>query len=248
MPLSPFLTILSPALAQLARSSYIFAYNLPRPLLLPLGTLGSSWWLRIISTLAVTGSTKPPTAGSNDEKAVLRHLAEMIGPGITSCRGYDGSVLARAQDPRGRFFESVRLYREGLASGAWTQSALTLSSRETLASSPLMPMSVARSSSISAQKGALRVPTTMLWSLSDQALDARICLDGIEEFLPQGSTVVELGNEFRGENGRVVSHWTPIRAAGVVAGVVGWVIQGKKAELLEAIKGTEKGLRVVVQK
>lgn len=95
--------------------------------------------------------------------------------------------------------------------------------------------------------GALKAPTTVIWGNEDQALDARIMVDGIDQYMGTGSQVVVLES---------VGHWVPAEEAGgkAVVKVVEAVLEGRlqkgglEGKLEEALGLGEGRWRVVVSK
>jgi len=70
---------------------------------------------------------------------------------------------------------------------------------------------------------------TMFWSLNDPALTARMCVDGIQEYVCKGSLVIRARM-------KDVGHWTPVQAVGVVAGVVALVLEKEGKDRVEGAR------------
>jgi len=218
-----------PYLSQIVlRSSYIWAFNLPASLIRPLGTVGNMWFLRLIAR-AANGQPE-----NGESESVVKSFAEILGPNTSaaSSGSYDNSVRLRAADPNGRFFESIRLYREGLTSGVWEQSSEIKDARALLTSNS-SSLASDRESTLSASQpqGGLKVPLTMLWCIEDVALDHHICVDGIEDYVCEDSIIVK----FKGEKGRKIGHWVPVTAPDELARAIEWVSNGKQGELTKAL-------------
>jgi len=218
-----------PSLIQMfLRSSYIWAYNLPMPFIRPLGTAGNMWFLRLIAR-AANGQVE-----NGESESVVKSLAEMLGPNTSAANSgsYHNSVGSRAANLNGRFFESIKLYREGLASGLWEQSSEIKDAR-TLLKSTTSTLADGRASTMVSSRppGALNVPLTMLWCLEDVALDYHICVDGLEDYMYESSIVVK----FKGHKGRKIGHWVPVTASDELARAVKWVANGKQGDLIKAL-------------
>jgi len=166
-------------------------------------------------------------------------LAATLGPSLEVCGtgGYSRSVTARAQAWGGMFPEAIRLYREKLATQPWIVSPETRHMLATLPSSKYN----ANSNELPGKEidGALKAPTTVIWGNADPALDARIMVNGIDQYMGAGSQVVMLES---------VGHWVPAEEAGgkVVVKIVEAVLKGelRKEELegrLEEVLGKGEG-------
>ena len=225
--------IARPYLAQVfLRSSYIWAFNLPPPLIRPLGTVGNMWFLRFIAKQA------NGTSEDGESDVVVRSLAEILGPnrdaaGSDVNSAYHSSVHERAGALNVRFFESLRLYREGLASGLWEQSSKVKAARAllTTTSPPKATNDTSNTLAATQPTHALKVPLTMLFCIEDHALDYRICVDGVEDYLCEDSVVLK----FKAKKGRRIGHWTPITASDELTRAVKWVAGGKLGDLPRAL-------------
>lgn len=111
---------------------------------------------------------------------VAKSMAASCGPSQAEAisRGLDGSsygpsVKARAVTAfAGDWDERVRIYREGLALGAWTSKYPGLIPAEQSNTKPM----------------GFRCPANFIFGMQDIALDPRIVLAGIEEyFMPEAS-------------------------------------------------------------
>lgn len=218
-----------PSLIQMfLRSSYIWAYDLPMPFIRPLGTAGNMWFLRLIAR-AANGQTD-----NGESESVIKSLAEILGPNTSAANSgsYHNSVGSRAANPNGRFFESIKLYRDGLASGLWEQSSEIKDARALLKNtSSSLGNRKADTLTSSRPPGALEVPLTMLWCLGDVALDYHICVDGIEDYMYEDSIAVK----FKGNKGRKIGHWVPVTASDELTRAVQWVANGKQGDLVKTL-------------
>ena len=248
---------MAPVLRQLSRSGYVFAFTLPAPLANLVDRIGDRWFLRLVHRIAA--GRRRPLEGAEGAEA----LVGSIGPGVEECdRGgggggvEDGSGMAygelvRRRATEGAWSTQIRYYREGLLTGPWTKSLETMLSLRNLEQSALSGSGSKlggsgggrrrrRSSSGAAlfdtgPKGMLRAPTTVVWGSRDQALDMRIAVAGMRDYLVRGSQVVMVEG---------VGHWTPVdeRGAGVFEGVLGWTLDGELEEGERDEEGKGKGL------
>jgi pimeloyl-ACP methyl ester carboxylesterase len=87
----------------------------------------------------------------------------------------------------------------------------------------------------------LKASSTIVWGQKDIALDQRICLDGMGDYLVDDSQIILLPR---------TGHWTPVepesRAALVKA--VEWAAQGEKGEVGAAIQAVYPGAKVSVRR
>ncbi|KAB8343188.1 hypothetical protein FH972_022778 [Carpinus fangiana] len=233
---------IAPVLAQLKSSTYVAVYNLPPPFPQIFGALGGKWFLRYATSLAVGSETVVHT------KAAAGHLASSLGPSTAvldtrteSNEGYPASVHKRAT--QGNFFESVRVYREGLAVKRWNKSLNLLAELHAVDQSSPSLASQRRNSSGTGlindgPPGALRAPTTVIWGAGDPALQKVLMVEGIREYmLCAGSGVVTVED---------VGHWVPSdgRGTSVFAKTVSWAIEGEKGGLDQVLSGEGENVKV----
>lgn len=215
------LLTLSPLFSQLKKSGYAFVFNLPMPLVSLAGSMGNYWFLRTCHQIAA-GKDHP-----FDSKQAAEAMASSHGPGAYECtsttkaqESYPASV--RKRSATGGFTEKIRYYREGLFGEAWVKTLETLAA--------LYEIDGGRRSSSGAglfedePKGSLKAKTTIVWGLLDSAIDQRMALQGIGDYLPRGSQVVVLPR---------TGHWTPNPGVGreALEKVVEWAAGGEKGDL-----------------
>lgn len=227
---------LRPALMQLRSSSYIAIYNMPAAIPAFFGWLGSAWFLRFAASLAAGSQFCISTADA------ATHFASSVGPPASALDTATADGHAYGADVRrrvagGRFFESIRMYREGLIDRRWDKSL------ELAASLHALDRGAGVGSGAGLLEdgppGALRAPVVVVWGNGDIALQREICVEGSADYaLVPGSYMVDLKD---------VAHWVPSdgRGPGVVAKMIEWSVGGEK-EGLERVIGTEKN--VVVKK
>jgi len=229
---------LSPLLDQIKKSGYAFVFNLPLPVVALAGSMGNFWFLRMCHRIAA-GKDHP-----FESKDAAEAMASSQGPGAYESRSlteaqesYPDSVRRRASS--GGFTEKIRYYREGLFSDPWVKSLETLATLHAIGEG-------LRSNSAGGlfddePKGSLKAKTTIVWGLMDQAIDQKIALQGIGEYMTRGSQVVVLPR---------TGHWTPNERAGSRAfeKVVEWAAGGEKGNLGHMINEVYEGARITIEK
>ncbi|KAI9874388.1 MAG: hypothetical protein M1830_009798 [Pleopsidium flavum] len=228
----------APLLDQIRKSGYAFTFNLPLPLVALAGSMGNFWFLRTCHRIAA--GKDHPFQSQNAAEA----MASSQGPGAHDLRSltdshesYPQSVARRASS--GGFTEKIRYYREGLFSNPWIKTLETLATLHAIGES-------GRSGSGAGllddePKGSLKAKTTIVWGLMDQAVDQRLALQGIGEYMPRGSQVVVLPN---------TGHWTPNEGAGsrAFAKVLEWAAGGEEGDLGHMVQKVYDGARITIQK
>lgn len=154
---------------------------------------------------------------------------------------YPPSVAQRARS--GGWSTKIRLYREGLATQPWHKTPSTLQALQHL--SQQRGTAPARPSGADAlaqgPPGALLAPTTVVWGARDVALDGRIALDGVRDYLCAGGQVVLLAR---------CGHWVPCDGAGVgvLEEAVRWAAEGGEAGALGERVERFAGVQVWVER
>lgn len=239
--LSKALSPLKPVFGQLLRSAYIFTFNLPWILSQQTVLRCNLWLLRFVNSFAFGHLT------IQDSPAVIAELAGFLGPlnpsresGIS--RNFGESTVKRSYSGKGHA-EPLRYYRGGLSSKRWDQPielALKLSAlADYNKTERKKSMSLGATSQL---RGALGAPATIIWGEKDPALDHRIMLEGIDEYLKRDSQVIRLPK---------TGHWVPKQGEGpaVVAAVVEWALgDEEKNTLVEELKTASASAKLTVAK
>lgn len=229
---------LSPLASQLRRSGYVFVFNLPLPLVAWAGSMGNVWFLRVCHQVAA-GNEYP-----FERKDAAEAMASSQGPGLAqlststaSNETYPESVRRRASS--GGFTEKIRYYRDGLYFQPWVKSLETLSSLYTIG--PNHRSSSGAGLFEGEPAGSLKARTTVVWGLRDQAIDHRIGLQGVGDYLPKGSQVITLPR---------TGHWTPNRGVGreALEKVVEWAAHGEQGNLGRMVSDVYEKARITLQK
>lgn len=234
VPLMQALRTLSPLFRQIGLSGYIFAMQLPIPLVHYFLTAGNQ---------ALLKSVHIRSYGTAEFSAhdVAESMASTMGPSVAESKtktANGDSYPATLQNERAfaHVIHMANYYRHGAEVARWTKSIETVASLHSITSG------AGRASSGAGlfdegPPGALKANTTIFWGKQDVALDPRICLDGMSDFLVQGSQVVLLPR---------TGHWTPVetesRAALIKA--VEWTVQGEKGDIGTALEKSYPGVQV----
>jgi hypothetical protein len=198
-----------PLLKQVMASGYIFAFNLPKPMVRYLGSGGNMAFIRGCHWLEY---------GGGKSRAFWRSdcLATTLGPGpaeVTnsgSNLAYPKSLKDRAASPGAHFWALSSFYRDGPGTKRWTKSLeliADLYALETEASESSSPARRRSSSSASSAlfpsqlKGVMQAPVTVLWGEKDPSCGRPMFLDGMGDYITKDSEIVVLPRS---------GHWTPI--------------------------------------
>ncbi|KAL4815224.1 hypothetical protein BDW67DRAFT_176513 [Aspergillus spinulosporus] len=214
---------LKPILIQLWRSGYIFAFQLPPLLIAYIGSGANQATLKHIHKMSYGNQSYTPTDAAEC-------MASTLGPSIYEGKTQtaDGQAYAESAVTRpaiSKFVEMCSYYRDGTATAPWRKSTETKTSLYGIAEE-----NGARCIGSDAgllddgPSGALKASTTVVWGQKDHALTRELCLDGISDYLPQRSQVVELP---------VSAHWTPLEKEGRVAlvKVAEWAVNSEREDI-----------------
>jgi hypothetical protein len=232
-------TTLVPLLTQLHKSAYILVFNLPSPLAQFWGPLGNYWFIRVCHWM--TTKSRVPNA---------EMMASCLGPSEVECREqsaltnsvvkdadsdeealrYPSEVSFRARD--GGWSSKIKYYRDGLLTRRWNKSMETLwalTQEESAASLASRRRSSAGAALFdSGPDGSLKAKATILWGAKDPAGEAKVALQGVEDYLARGSQILVLGH---------TGHWVPLERDGktVIEDVIKWAADGETAKLKDAV-------------
>lgn len=145
-------------------------------------------------------------AGPRPYHIPVRDWAASLGPGVHECGGHDHavptygrSVIARAAyAPNRTWDERIGLYKNGLIRTPWTRR---IRSKKGQASTGIEPI----------DEGQIRCHTTVVFGLKDEALDHRIAVDGMSDFISPQANGDCKGQVITMES---VGHWSPLHPLG----------------------------------
>ncbi|KAK8221686.1 Alpha/Beta hydrolase protein [Phyllosticta paracitricarpa] len=150
---------IEPVLSQWRKSSYVFAFRLPVPLIRIIGYLTGTTYLEVVHTIAAQGLS---ASVAQKPTYAIEALASSLGPSPSQCvppasassssspstdaktsssssppdttltLSYAPSVAARAHSPTLAWLNATAYYRDGLAIARWTKSLQTILSLSAL--------------------------------------------------------------------------------------------------------------------
>jgi pimeloyl-ACP methyl ester carboxylesterase len=234
VPLTQALRTISPIVRQIFLSGYIFAMQLPIPLVQHFLTAGNFSLLKSVHKKSHGQTDMSP-------QDIAESMASSLGPSVAESKtktpnGDSYPVTLQNERAFAHVVHMANYYRHGASMARWTKSI------ETIASLHSITPGAGRASSGAGlfnegPPGSLKASTTIFWGKEDIALDPRICLDGMSGYLVQGSQVVLLPR---------TGHWTPMetesRAALIKA--VEWTVQGEKGDIGTALEPSYPGVQV----
>lgn len=233
---------LKPVLAQLQRSGYIFIFNLPWALAQATISRCNLWLLRLMHSLAQGKKS------IEDSDEVIAGLAGYLGPRQperveTEIASTYGQTVIRRSKESAPFTEPLRYYREGLATNPWNQDLETILKLNAIAEyNSIHGKRRVSQGFASGLEGALGVPATILFGMRDVALDTRIMLEGLDEYLTRGSHIVQLPK---------LGHWSVRQGDGpaTIAAVIRWELEeGKGDGLEERIREVSASAKITTSK
>lgn len=229
-----------PLLFQLWMSGYIFAFQLPQTFIGYLGSGGNQSLLKFIHQM-------PYEKHEYGLADAAEGMATAVGPSIHESETYtaEGDKYAKSAVVRpavSSFVEMCKYYREGAALSPWEKSVETITSLHSI----VQGNEIRHTSSVTGVfdeglPGALKAPTTIVWGSKDTALTRELCLDGISDYLPRKSQVVELPDS---------EHWTPMerRSRLALTKVVEWTMAQEQEDIGAVIEACYPKAVVKVRK
>lgn len=94
----------TPLLRQFAKSGYIFIFQLPRPMVNSLATVGDHWFLRYLNAVSMLPDPPKPLEGSHGAELLASSIGPSMEESVASGKGdlaYPASARARAQKGAG---------------------------------------------------------------------------------------------------------------------------------------------------
>ncbi|KAL6233437.1 hypothetical protein BDW75DRAFT_232013 [Aspergillus navahoensis] len=213
---------LKPVFSQLWRSGYIFAFQLPPLLIAYVGSGANQATLKYTHKMSYGKQSYTPIDAADC-------MASTLGPsnheGKTQTadgEGYADSAVTRPAISN--FVEMCSYYREGTAIAPWEKSIKTINTLESISQENGTRRTVSNAGEFDGASSALKANATVVWGQKDHALTRELCLDGISDYLPRNSQVVELPDS---------AHWTPLEREGriALAKVVEWAVKGEREDI-----------------
>ncbi|KAJ5309724.1 uncharacterized protein N7443_002185 [Penicillium atrosanguineum] len=239
-PLLQAVRTLKPLFRQLARSGYIFAMQLPVPLVEFFLIGGNQSLMRAVHK----GSHGKAEFTPRD---AAESMASSMGPSLPESKTQTSNGESYPSTVKySREFANVMnmagYYRDGAALSRWHKSLETVAALHHLAGGN----DVQRTSSGAGlfdegAPGVLKASSTVFWGKLDIALDPTICLDGMADYLVGDSQIVMLPRS---------GHFTPIEVESRAAleTAVQWAVQGEKEDIGVAVQRTYEDAKVIARR
>jgi len=239
-PLLQAIRTLKPLLRQFLLSGYIFAMQLPVPLVEFFLTGGNNSLIRGAHKRSYGDAAFTP-------RDAAESMASSMGPSLAE---------SKTQTPNGDTYPSTikysrefanvmnmaSYYRDGVATSRWHKSLETVTSLHGLAGgNELRRTSSGAGLFDEGAPGVMKASSTVLWGKLDIALDPTICLDGMADYLVGGSQVVLLPRS---------GHFTPVEVESRAAleAAVQWAVQGEKEDIGAAVQRSYADAKVIVRR
>ncbi|KAJ5834893.1 hypothetical protein N7447_000919 [Penicillium robsamsonii] len=233
VPLMQALRTITPLARQLVLSGYIFAMQLPTPVVYFFLT-GGNWSL--LKSTHITSYNKD----EHTHLDVADCMASTMGPSAAESHSKtpSGDAYPASLDKRAlaHVLHMAAYYRDRAATARWVKSIETVAGLHSISSKKRMASSGAGLFD-EGPPGALKASTTIFWGKNDIALDPRICLDGMGDYLVQGSQIVLLPR---------TGHWTPLEreSGAALTKTIEWAAQGEQGDIGTVIVESYPGAQV----
>ncbi|CAL5867303.1 uncharacterized protein PFLUO_LOCUS1518 [Penicillium psychrofluorescens] len=239
-PLVQAFRSLGPLFRQLVLSGYIFAFQLPFPIV-EYFMLGGNYSLMKGIHKASTGNAELTSVDAAES------MASGMGPSAAESRTETASgdtypATLRDKHVYTALNHKVSYYRDGAAIQRWQKSLETITSLHSLGGGHDLRRTSSGTGLFDEEApGVLQASSTIIWGQKDIALDPHICLDGIADYLVTGSQVVMLP-----ESG----HWTPVEteSRAAIEKAIEWAALGEKQDVGVAIQAAYPSAKVTVRR
>ncbi|PLB46785.1 putative capsule-associated protein CAP1 [Aspergillus steynii IBT 23096] len=229
---------LQPVARQLSLSGYIFAVRMPVSFVKYLGTGGYYSFLKLTHKKSY-GTDKYTALDAADCMAsTLGPSAEELKTRTADGQGYPASISE--ERTVSNFMHMASYYRDNTALARWQKSVETIADLHNIQQGKhLRRASSGTGLFDEGPKGALKASATFVWGKADIALDPRLCLVGIGDYLVQNSQVIELPRS---------GHFTPLEqeSRAALEKAVEWAVQGEKEDVGAAIQSCYPGAVVTM--
>ncbi|KAJ5130914.1 uncharacterized protein N7515_006953 [Penicillium bovifimosum] len=225
VPLMKALRTLTPLFRQFFLSGYVFVMQLPTPLVHYFLTGGNQSLLVNCHRTSYNKDKYTPLDVAESMASSMGPSTAELGTKTPSGDAYPASLSKRALS---HVLHMAAYYSDGASVAPWSKSVETVASLHSIASGTQRVSSGAGLFD-EGPPGAFKAKTTIFWGKEDIALDPRICLDGISDFLVQGSQIVLLPR---------TGHWTPVEreSSAALIKAVEWTAQGEKGDIGAAVR------------
>lgn len=239
-PLSQALRTLGPLFRQVALSGYVFAMQLPTPMVQYFLT-GGNFSLMKAAHKASHGK------GEFTPRDAAESMASSMGPSPAESKTQTANGDAypptiKYDSEFAKFMNMAGYYRDGAATARWHKSIETITSLHGVGGGhELRRTSSGAGLFDEGAPGVLRASSTVLWGKKDIALDSSICLDGMADYLVHGSQIILLPRS---------GHFTPIESESRAAleKAVEWAVQGEKEDVEAAVQVVYPDAKVIARR
>lgn len=229
-PVLQALRTIGPVLRQVSLSGYIFAMQLPPPAVRYFLTGGNSSLMTLTHRVSY-GRYKPTPEDMADG------MSNTIGPSLAESKteNANGETYPTGVDYGRDFskvFDMARYYRDGASSAPWQKSLETIAGLQSIAGGNVLRRTTSSAGVFNeGAPGVLNAPSTVIWGKKDIALDPRICLDGIADYLVKDSQLVLLPRS---------GHFTPVEVESRAAleAAIRWAVEGEKGDIEVALQAS----------
>ncbi|OKL60614.1 hypothetical protein UA08_04188 [Talaromyces atroroseus] len=233
---------IKPIIRQVKSSGYVFALQLPRPIVRVQGSGGNGALLRMIHEMA------HGTAGTPSAKDIAESVASSLGPGsaqdwredtVNLEMQYSKAVVRQGSSEK--FVSMTNYYRHGISAGHWDKSVETVAALYSIGrGSEIRRKSSHAGVFDEGPEGSLKSKATIVWGLSDDAIDPQLGLDGIADYLFKDSQVIVLPR---------AQHHTIVEKEGraAVQKVIEWAVAGEEGDVAVVAKAAYPGATVTVR-
>lgn len=232
---------LKPVFRQLLLSGYIFAMQLPMPLVHYLGYGGNHSFLK---------AAHKRSCGENGHftaKDAAECMASTLGPSAEECKtqtanGEEYPDSVKRDRSFTSFEQMASYYRDGAVLARWQKSIETIAHLHSLTrGTELRRTSSGAGLFDDGPEGVLKANSTIIWGKEDVALEQHLCLDGISDYLVYNSQVVVLPRS---------GHFTPTEPESSLAleKAVEWAVKGEKEDLGSVMRACYPNATVTVRK
>ncbi|KAJ5748368.1 uncharacterized protein N7511_010064 [Penicillium nucicola] len=237
VPLMQALRNIAPIGRQIFLSGYIFAMQLPVPFAHQFLTGGNYSLLKGVHVRASGGSITPYDAAEG--------MASSMGPSVAEFKSKTavGDGYPATLETEREFAHTMHMagyYRDGASIARWTKSIETIASLHSISSGSELRRPSSGAGLFDDSPG-LKASSTIIWGEQDIALDKRICLDGMADFLVNNSQIVLLPRS---------GHWTPIEteSSAALIAAVEWAVQGEHGDIETPLAKTYPGAKITARR
>ncbi|CAI7598365.1 unnamed protein product [Penicillium glandicola] len=233
VPLMQALRTLTPLAYQIVLSGYIFAMQLPKPIVYYFMS-GGNWSL--LKRIHLASYRKEKYTHLDVADSMANTMGPSAAESVTKTPSGDAYPANVNEGVFAHLLHMAAYYRDRAATASWVKSIETVASLHGISSGKRL----ASSGSVlfdEGPPGTLKASTTIFWGKEDIALDPRICLDGMGDYLVQGSQVVLLPR---------TGHWPQLEreSGATLTKAIEWAAQGEEGDIGAVLAESYPGLQI----